>query len=229
MMAMRPRVSAMRRHREKNRAVDPVVTKITAHETTISLRSQVNARLTDPLGEIPGINAYSLAELPSGTHIFGGVPFDIRGLLQLNGTAENPNGRVLPAEIADIRIGQKLKKIHLLHGALNIPSPRFTDVIAKLVLHYADGSREEFSIASGAQVQIFNQSFLPPFLADLARGSALAWVGSNPYLRENRPDWGLHLFRTTLVNPRPNVEVTSVDYVSTMTPAAPFLAGLTVE
>jgi prepilin-type N-terminal cleavage/methylation domain-containing protein len=129
MMAMRPRVSAMRRHREKNRAVDPVVTKITAHGTTISLRSQVNARLTDPLGEIPGINAYSLAELPSGTHIFGGVPFDIRGLLQLNGTAENPNGRVLPAEIADIRIGQKLKKIHLLHGALNIPSPRFTVVI----------------------------------------------------------------------------------------------------
>ena len=39
----------------------------------------------------------------------------------------------------------------------------------------------------------------------------------------------LHLCRTTLVNPKPDTEVTGIDYISVMGNPGPFLVGMTVE
>jgi hypothetical protein len=42
---------------------------------------------------------------------------------------------------------------------------------------------------------------------------------------------GLHvrLFKTTWVNPMPEKEITSMDYISTMSNAAPFLVAVTSQ
>ncbi len=39
----------------------------------------------------------------------------------------------------------------------------------------------------------------------------------------------LRLFLSTFDNPRPDVEVPAIDFVSELTPAAPFLVAMTVE
>lgn len=63
----------------------------------------------------------------------------------------------------------------------------------------------------------------------MAPGTERAWTGSNPFIREIWPGESLILYKSTFDNPRPDVPITSLDYVSTMTLTAPFLVALTVE
>ena len=53
--------------------------------------------------------------------------------------------------------------------------------------------------------------------------STIAWSGFNSAKVVVR------LFKTTWVNPLPETEIVSLDYVSTMAPAAPFLLAVTAE
>jgi hypothetical protein len=55
----------------------------------------------------------------------------------------------------------------------------------------------------------------------------VAWTGSNPVADQYQAS--VRLFMRTYDNPRPEVEVVSVDFVSKLTPAAPFLVAMTVE
>lgn len=56
----------------------------------------------------------------------------------------------------------------------------------------------------------------------------IAWVGQNTYSR-NCGNRKIRLFKSTWENPRPLVRVTSIDFVSTMKQAAPFLIAITAE
>lgn len=51
--------------------------------------------------------------------------------------------------------------------------------------------------------------------------------GYNPHSKAN--GWSATLYRFRLKNPRPDVVITSLDFVSTGTQAAPFLLAITVE
>jgi hypothetical protein len=75
---------------------------------------------------------------------------------------------------------------------------------------------------------LFTTGVDPRFL-QTAPGTERAWTGSNPYIKANQSDESLVLYKSTFDNPRPDVTLASLDYVSTMTEAAPFLVGLTVE
>ncbi len=57
------------------------------------------------------------------------------------------------------------------------------------------------------------------------RDGKLVWVHSSPELSHR--DIGVYLM--TWENPRPEQVIQSLDYESTMTDAAPFLLGITVE
>ena len=48
-------------------------------------------------------------------------------------------------------------------------------------------------------------------------------------IKRQRAEQSLRLYKSTFENPQPNVEIETIDYVSAMTPAAPFMLGLTVE
>jgi hypothetical protein len=54
----------------------------------------------------------------------------------------------------------------------------------------------------------------------------IAWVGGNIATEFRRP---MGLFRTSWENPLPDVTITSIDYVSAMGQAAPFLVAITAE
>ncbi|HZV36536.1 MAG TPA: hypothetical protein VFB72_18305 [Verrucomicrobiae bacterium] len=206
--------------------------KETKGETTIDLRSKV----TIPLGK-----TNSLAELPSGIHIFGGVPFDVEGSVQLWGRGfADPDkkypdsGRKFPERARGIAIRRKCARIYMLHSVGFVKDEMRGQTVAQLVLHYADGSQEILNIKIGEQVQgwwgpIYKTDADPGLCETTAPGTELAWVGTTPSMQERSPESSLRLYKSTFDNPHPDRELLSIDYVSTLTNAAPFMVGMTVE
>jgi hypothetical protein len=136
-----------------------------------------------------------------------------------------------PTKIKGIQIGQKCSKLCLLHGASSVETNGVK--IASLVLHYKDGSTADIEIVSGEHVQDWWGPIYTTDAGDYrnvtAPGTELAWIGGNPSIKKNNPEFSLRLYKSAFENPRPEVEIATIDYVSTITDAAPFLAGLTLE
>ena len=207
--------------------------------SAIDLRPYLNDSLLDEIGRTtspgeddqpPGNN---LAELPRGLHTFGDVPFVVQGRIQLMGRGFTRLNRAFPSRARGIHVGSKCSLIHLLHGAAFVPAAQPVQ-IASLILHYEDGSRGELEIIAGRDVLDWWGPIMTTGVARAERETTsplteLAWVGSNARLRAAQPELSLRLYRSSFINPRPDLELTSIDYVSTLTDAAPFLVGLTVE
>jgi len=203
-----------------------------AHATTIDLQPWLNETLNDSTGDPAKSTANNLAGLPAGVHTFAGVPFDVAGRVQLLGRGmTGPHQKLFPVAVRGVVIGRKCDRLHLLEGASNVLAPG--EKIARLVLHYQGGTQSEIGIVSGEHVldwwgPIYNtDSGIGRYTK--SPGTELAWAGSNPAIRDQEPEFALRLYRSTFANPHPELEVTSLDYISTVTDAAPFLVGLTVE
>ncbi len=208
----------------------------TTNATAIDLTKFVNANLADSIQPKNKIDD-NLAELPPGLHIYGGIPFEVKGRVQLLGRGWLDEEKKYPIHARAISISRKCARLHLLHGASCVPQEEDGAMgvkIAALVLHYVDGSREEIPIRTGEHVldwhgPAYTSNARAEEIRTTAPGTELAWLGSNPDLRRTRPAYSLRLYKSTFANPRPELEIASVDYVSTVTRAAPFLVGLTVE
>lgn len=205
----------------------------TSGAVTIDLKPYVNAALTDNPSVPNAIKDNNLAELPLGTNIYGGVPFNVQGILQLTGRGMLEIQKNYPEKIQDIKIGRPCAKVHLLHASYWMNDQSKTGkTVAKIVVNYADGTSEELNIVSGKQVgdwwwPLMKSGF--EMTLQLASDTEVAWFGSNPCIKRLSPTFSLVLFRTSLQNPCPEKVVTSFDYVSTLTEMAPFMVGLTVE
>jgi hypothetical protein len=200
---------------------------------TIDLKPYINAKLTEAPSCWKGNNADNLAQLPAGTNVYAGVPFDVEGSIQLMGGHLQHWGKSFPIEVESITINCKCTKVYLLHAASGVEPNEYGTTLAKLLIHYGDKSTEEIDLIAGKQV--FDWWFptfttgVPASYRTPAPDTELAWIGSNPYLRQYEPDNSLCLYRTSIENPKPGVAISSLDYVSTLTFSAPFLVGLTVE
>lgn len=203
----------------------------TVNARTIDLKPYINCSLDDSPCSAKGRgDNNNLSELPPGTNIYAGVPFNVQGTVQLTGRNMN---RPLPDEVNDIRIDQTCAKLHLFHGASWCDQANASTAIAKLVLHYADKSTREIPIVANKHLLDWWfplwRSGLPPMYFDLAPGTERAWTGSNPYVRKISPNCDLILFKSTFDNPQPGVKLSSMDYVSEGPLTGVFMAGLTVE
>jgi hypothetical protein len=141
--------------------------------------------------------------------------------------------KTYPVAVKDIRVRQKCSNIYLLHAANFIIETNYNTAVAKLVFHYADGGSHETNIVAGVHVYdwwcpLFKTG-IPERFSRVAEGTERAWTGYNPRIRRLQPLLSLVLYRTIFKNPRPDVELASLDYVSTETITAPFMVGLTVE
>jgi len=200
-------------------------------ETTINLKPWVNAPLSASTDGAANAKGNNLADLPEGIHTFAGVPFDVEGRAQLLGRSLINSRKKFPEKIRNITIERKCDRLHLLHGASNVHS--LNKQVARLVLHYRDGSQAEIGIVSGKHLLDW---WGPIYNTDAGSGrkttspdTELAWAGSNPWIKKRDPDYSLRLYKSTFANPRPDLEIASIDYISTLADAAPFLVGLTVE
>ncbi|HSY43031.1 MAG TPA: hypothetical protein VK811_03915 [Candidatus Acidoferrum sp.] len=200
------------------------------HEKTIDLKPLLNRTLADSLGGTDQDKENNLAALAPGIHTFDGVPFDVQGVLKLRGSALANGDKKLPTH-KTIPLGSKCSRLYLLQGTSLLDQPG--DRIAWLILHYQDGSIARININGGEHVldgwgPIYNTN------AGIGRyptspDAELAWAGSNPDIKENRPEFSLRLYRTAFANPHPELEISSIDYVSALSGPSPFLVGLTVE
>ena len=194
--------------------------------TTINLSPYTNRSLTQSF--IPRKNnKHDLQELPTGTHTFGGIPFNITGEIQLFGNGLNVSHANFPKQVNGIRIGEKCNKIHLFHGASFVTPNQMGETIARIVLHYKDGSKEALDIVSGQNVL----DWCGPADINSVKDpkSELAWLGRNPFIQSQWPDYFLRLYKSTYDNPQPDIEITTIDYEWAKVSAASFLVGLTIE
>jgi hypothetical protein len=90
---------------------------------TIDLRPYINAKLTEAPMCPKGNNANNLAELPAGTNIYAGIPFDVEGSIQLMGGWLQHYGKKFPSKVDSIPIHRKCSKICLLHGCGSVNKP----------------------------------------------------------------------------------------------------------
>jgi hypothetical protein len=174
----------------------------------------------DETWQAGGLANNHLGHLPRGLQVFGGVRFDVRGVVQLSGVQAEQQLRVrFPKVVEGIPVERKADRLHFLH-ACAWPSPVGTQV-GMYVIHYRNGQQQQVPINYGKDV-------LDWWLNEGTDGFAVdvAWKGANS-ASPGGPELGI--FKTTWNNPRPEQEIESIDYRSAMTDSAPFLLGITAE
>ena len=188
--------------------------------TPIDLSAKHNAALTKawhPPG-VPESEFNDLSSLPRGVQKLDDVPFDIRGVVQLAGQA----AKAFPEKVEGIDVRCPAARLHFLHATGWSAAPGTP--IARFVVHFKDGKSVDVPVVFGEDVGDWWQ--YPHTRFKGTRGK-VAWIGSNPACRALGAS--LKIYKTTWENPTPEVEIVSVDYASSMTPAAPFLVALTAE
>ena len=162
-----------------------------------------------------GAFGYTLDMLPIGVHRVGDLQYDLRGAVQVWG---QPfwNKKKYPAQVKGIRVGLKCHKLMFLHSC------RWTEdegrKIGCYVIHYANGKTAEVPIVFGKDLRDWRPLHDPG-----AGGPAPAWQD------EDKAGNVVVLFETAWTNPRPEAEIASIDMVSAMMEAAPFLVALTAD
>jgi len=134
-----------------------------------------------------------------------------------------------------IAIGRKFSRLHILHAATTCfagDTESFKGLngeplaVAAYVLRYADGTQHAHEVVYGRDLRDWWWGGRGDDEANVERAT-VAWTGSNA--GTERYEAKLRLFLCTFENPRSDVEVVGIDFVSKLTPAAPFLVAMTVE
>jgi len=178
---------------------------------------------------VTGAAGNHLGRLPTGLVILAGSRFDVRAMIQLASPALDTNVIGLPERVDGMRVAQKARRIRLLHGT-GMQEENGAS-IARLVVHYTSGEMRDLPIQYGLHVRDWWHGD-PGDPKDEVPGSVVAWTGQNAVTDGWNGDGKrteLRLFKTTFENPLPDVEITTLDYVSTMSKSAPFVIAITVE
>jgi hypothetical protein len=168
-----------------------------------------------PIGNLTRLD-FNLAGLPAGLQTVEGILFDIRGIVRLRGAA--PDSELYPERVM-IPVERVFNRFHVLHGTTGDEADGRE--ISSLELHYAGGALAEMSVRYGEHARYVTGSPV----ADCSN-ARLAWRAELSAIpATDRP----RVYQATFLNPRPEVEVVSLDYVSKVTRCSPFLLALTVE
>ncbi len=163
-----------------------------------------------------------LSFLPTGLQTFAGVPFDVRGLVQL-GSQHEDSRNWFPARVTGIRIGGLARQINFLHSAIWGQGSLGTEVGFYRV-HYADDGAVEIPVILGKDVLDW---WAQPNERPGTNGLVIAWKGTNA--KSQAEGRYIRLFKSTWENPRPDLEISTIDFESRMTEAAPFLVAITAQ
>jgi hypothetical protein len=167
-----------------------------------------------------------LAALGDGRHTLKGVPFEIHGVVQLQGGEWQRRAFEFSESVDGIRVGAVGRRLHILHANSAFNDPPGTTV-ARLVLHYADGQQAEFAIQQGVHLLDWWQYRKAPLKHTTDPNTVVAWTGSNPAAEHQGAR--IQLFDTAFINPHPEKEIQFIDYTSAMAGSAPFMVALTIE
>ena len=208
-------IDALRHERAGRRGSERAASK---KYGSIDLQPWGNQQLDESFhsGKYPGNN---LASLPKGRVSLAGIPFTIgKQLLQLGPRSDKPE------KIEGIKLNRKFARLYFLHATGYIGEE--DKQIAEYTVHYGDGSSATIPVEYGKDVLDW---WNYPASPDPTRGK-VAWNGENEPARKEF-DAGIRLYMCTWANPKPNVQITSIDYAMTngeMT-CLPFCVAMTGE
>jgi WD40 repeat protein len=208
--------------RPKTRPARPVPARdATAAFGDIDLSPVYNAALDEawiPAASLDDLDL-DLSALPVGRQAVRGVGFDIRGVIQLGRPA--PDWSRFPTQVS-IPVNGRCQRIHVLQGVVS--GELEGAVVGKYRLHYADNQTAELDIRYGRDLRDWRENGAP---RSLGESSMVAWTG--PRWANAPPGETLRLFKTAYQNPRPDTDIVGLEFVSTLTHAAPFLVAMTIE
>jgi len=166
----------------------------------------------------PGDPGNNLGCVPGGILVFSGVPFDVRGLVQLSGRAIRAAGGDFPQKVTRIKLGQKCRLLHFLHATAWRDKPGTR--VGRYALHYADGQEQTLPIIYGEDIRDWHVESDPT--SELKRAT-IVWTGMNA------ARFPVRLIKDTRENPLPELTIASIDFISEMANSAPFLIAITAE
>ncbi|MDA1277899.1 MAG: hypothetical protein O2960_28210, partial [Verrucomicrobia bacterium] len=158
-------------------------------------------------------------EFPSPLEVNDGVQFKVTGLVQLAGLAANPITSRLPDRVTGIKVQRKCRRIHFLHAAGPGGRPDEGTRIGSYLVRFSNGESIELPIIYGKNLRSW-WGF--PGEPPQATNAEVSWTT----MSSGTP---VRLFVNTWENPKPNVEISSVDVVANIARAGLFLAGVTAE
>ena len=119
-----------------------------------------------------------------------------------------------PTRVDGIAINSRLSHINFLHGCAR--SAEYESKVGGYTVHYEDGQIEQISLAYGREICGWNDQ-----ANSLAYG--IAW-------RDKSQDGKIiGISELRWENPRPEVKVTSIDFIAEHPEASPFLVAMTIE
>jgi len=179
-----------------------------------------NAMLTESWH---GNNNNSLGSLKAGLQTFEGVEYDVRGIVQL--ASGSSSVKKFPMQIRGIKVNQKCARLHILQSAAFGSGGQSGMEIGAYVIHYAVNQMQlEIPIRYGQDVLDWHKSKTAP--AEPA-GMKVVWRGTNEVSKA--AGGSLRLFETTWTNLVPDVEIKTIDIISTTNVPAPFVIAITAE
>jgi hypothetical protein len=191
----------------------------------IDLSPHYTLGLQDELPQWPG--EYPLAGFPEGLQTYEGVRFEVRGILGLSSQQSVLGGYSFSNRVDGIRIGRKCRQLHFLQAtAWEQPNG---SAVGAYVLHYAGGESERLEIRYGCDLAqwLFDSAPKRSIPSQGSRGAILVWIGKNRFSQTRTG--AICFYKSTRPNPRPDLVLERIDFVSAMANASPFLLALTVE
>ncbi|MCI0747857.1 MAG: protein kinase, partial [Verrucomicrobia subdivision 3 bacterium] len=155
--------------------------------------------------------------IQTGQQALGDVVFDMRGTIRLASFYAKDS---FPRRAGGIHVSQKCKRLHFLHFVA-FTAPKGATV-ATFDIRYADGTVTTMPLRYGHDVRATLASGDPVDNVDNPN-SAIAWRGTGGL------GVAVRLFRTTWENPKPAVQITTIDFISNLTDCAPNLVAITAE
>ncbi len=195
----------------------PRATEATAGQ--IDLGGRYNARL-DEDWHLTGNPANSLATFPAGLVELDGTRFDVRGIIQLASASLGTRRTGYPLTVTNLPVRQTCHALHFLGACGYAGSEPDGTPGGSYVVRYADGLTAEIPIRIGRESDDWWRTAGKPFAG---ASTKVAWTGIAPNGHE------VQLFKQTWSNPRPEVAVESVGFVSAGRAPAPFLLALTAD
>lgn len=186
----------------------------------VDLSAWYNARLEPNWhGDRPGND---LAALPRGVVQLAAVPFDVRGLIQLQALSGPP--MKWPVTVSNVAVGAPCRRLHLLHAATHCKTDAPGTEVGRVVWIFASGVRTETPVVLGVHVRDWwRVGESPPLGAD----AAVAWVGFNEVSRSLGERIGL--YRTTWMSPFPGEELRALEFDSGRKGPGWFIVAATVD
>jgi tetratricopeptide (TPR) repeat protein len=159
---------------------------------------------------------HNLSTLPRNRQIFDGIEFDVRGALQLAGSASRRWDLQYPTVIPGIPVRQPVRQIHFLHATINSHSAGENN--GAYTIHLENGQTEQHVLLTTVNICRWDRHPLWEYPEPI-----VAWEGTSP------AGIPVRLFRSTWTNPHPESVVQSIDFDAPPSGLAPFLVAITVE